>query len=353
LQDVRQPGDAAETAKRVLQAIAEPHTIDQRELYVTASLGLSLYPDHGLDAETLIKNADTAMYQVKASGSHGYKFFKASMNVQAVERQSIEEDLRSALEHHEFTLQYQPKVCLKTGTIVGAEALLRWTHSQRGPVPPTRFIAIAEETGLILEIGAWVLSEACTQAQAWVEAGLPSITMAVNVSAVQLAHEAFLDDLFSTLEQTGLDPKSLELEVTETVLMKHAIQTASVLQTLRDRGVLVSLDDFGTGYSSLSYLKEFPLDALKIDRSFVHQANSAPNDSTIVGAIVSMGRSLNLRVIAEGVETLEVVDFLKSLDCDEAQGRYFSGPVSAGEFARLLGTGISHMLSGDTEDRAA
>jgi len=353
LQDVKRTADVAETAKRVLQAIAEPHTIDQRELHVTASVGLSLYPDNGLDAETLIKNADTAMYQAKASASHGYMFFKPSMNAQAVERQSIEEDLRCALQRREFTLQYQPKVSLKTGAIVGAEALLRWTNSARGKIPPSRFIAIAEDTGLILEIGSWVLREACTQAQAWVKAGLPRITIAVNVSAVQLAHDTFLPDLFSTLDKTGLDPNLLELEVTETVLMKHADLAASSLQTLRDKGVLISVDDFGTGYSSLSYLKEFPLDSLKIDQSFVLQADKAPNDSTLVSAIVSMGHSLNLCVIAEGVETVEAAEFLKALDCDEAQGRYFSGPVSANKFARLLGTGTSLPLPGISEGKAA
>ena len=353
LQDVKRTADIAETAKRVLQAIAEPYTIDQRELHVTASLGVSLYPDSGLDAETLIKNADTAMYQAKARGRHGYMFFKPSMNAQAVERQSIEEDLRCALQRHEFTLQYQPKVSLKTGKIVGAEALLRWTHSKRGSIPPSRFIAIAEDTGLILDIGAWVLRKACTQAQAWMKAGLPRITISVNVSAVQLAHETFLADLFSTLDETGLDPKSLELEVTETVLMKHAELAASILQTLRDKGVLVSVDDFGTGYSSLSYLKEFPLDSLKIDQSFVLQADSAPNDSTLVSAIVSMGHSLNLCVIAEGVETFEAVEVLRALDCDEAQGRYFSGPISAKHFARLLGTVESFPLPGISEGKAA
>jgi EAL domain-containing protein (putative c-di-GMP-specific phosphodiesterase class I) len=270
-----------------------------------------------------------------------------------VERQSIEEDLRTAVQRNEFTLQYQPKVNLKTGVIVGAEALLRWTHSDRGSIPPSRFISIAEDTGLILEIGAWVLREACNQAQAWVEEGLPRITMAVNVSAVQLGHETFVADLFSTLAQTGLDPRSLELEVTETVLMKHASLAASILQKLRDKGILVSVDDFGTGYSSLSYLKEFPLDSLKIDQSFVLQADRAPNDSTLVSAIVSMGHSLNLCVIAEGVETLEAAEFLKALDCDEAQGLYFSGPVCAEQFARLLGNGISRNLAPNGKNRVA
>jgi len=244
--------------------------------------------------------------------------------------------LRRALERHEFSLHYQPKVNLKTGEITGAEALLRWTHPTRGLVPPEKFIPVAEESGLILPIGAWVLREACAQAKAWTDAGLPSGTMAVNVSALQFRNERFLSNLLATLRETGLNPQSLELEVTESVLMKHAELTASILHTLRDNGVQVSVDDFGTGFSSLNYLRKFPLNSLKIDQSFVHQIDIAPGDSTIVSAIISMGRSLNLRVIAEGVETVEDLAFLKVRDCDEGQGYYFSQPVPAEDFALLL-----------------
>jgi EAL domain-containing protein (putative c-di-GMP-specific phosphodiesterase class I) len=303
---------------------------------VTASIGVSLYPDDGLDAETLIKNADTAMYQAKEETGQSCKFFRPEMNVRAVERQSIEEDLRRALELKEFTLNYQPKVNLSTGAVIGAEALIRWTSPTRGQVPPLEFIPIAEDSGLILPIGAWVLREACTQARAWVDAGLPATTMAVNVSAAQFRSENFLDFLFATLNETGLDPKYLEVEVTESVLMRHAELAASILQTLRDRGVRVSVDDFGTGYSSLSYLRRFPLDALKIDQSFVREISTSPYETAIVRAIISMGRSLNLRIIAEGIETAGDLAFLKDRGCDEGQGYYFSRPVPAEEFAKLL-----------------
>ena len=222
--------DAAIAARRMLQAVAEAHSIDQHELHVTTSIGVSVYPDDGLDAETLIKNADTAMYQAKENGRQSYQFFKPAMNVRAVERQSIEESLRRALERQEFALHYQPKVDLKTGEITGAEALLRWTHPTRGPVSPAQFIPVAEDCGLILPIGNWVLREACRQARAWLDAGLPAATMAVNVSAMEFRDENFLEGVFAILDETGLDPSSLELELTESVLMKHAESTASILQ---------------------------------------------------------------------------------------------------------------------------
>ena len=275
LSEVEQPEDAAITARRMLQAVAEAHSIDQHDLHVTTSIGVSVYPDDGLDAETLIKNADTAMYQAKENGRQSYQFFKPAMNVRAVERQSIEESLRRALERQEFALHYQPKINLRTGAITGAEALLRWTHPTRGPVSPAQFIPVAEDCGLILPIGNWVLREACKQARAWVDAGLPATTMAVNVSAMEFRDENFLEGLFAILSETGLDPRSLELELTESVLMKHAESTASILQALRERGVQVAVDDFGTGYSSLSYLRKFPIDALKIDQSFVRQITTA------------------------------------------------------------------------------
>jgi diguanylate cyclase (GGDEF)-like protein/PAS domain S-box-containing protein len=336
LQEVEKPEDAAVTVRRVLKAISEPHSIDQHELFVSASAGVSMYPDDGLDAETLLKNADTAMYQAKQSGRQCFKFFKTVMNVRAVERQSIEEDLRHALERKEFSLHYQPKIHVGTGIITGIEALLRWTHPTRGNVPPLNFIRIAEDTGLILPIGAWVLKEACRQARAWIDQGLPPATMAVNVSAVQFRDEHFLESIFATLNETGLDPACLELELTESALMEQPELAASILKTLRDNGVVVSVDDFGTGYSSLSYLKKLPLDILKIDQSFVRQLSENPDDAAIAIAIISMGQSLNLRIIAEGVETAEDLEFLRMHGCDEAQGYYFSRPVPAEQFAHLL-----------------
>ena len=336
LQGIKLPEDAAVAAKRLLTAVAETHTLGQHILHITTSIGISLYPDDGLNAETLIKNADTAMYQAKENGRQSFQFFRPEMNVRAVERQSIEEDLRRAMERKEFTLHYQPKIDLTTGAITGAEALLRWTHPVRGSVSPANFIPIAEDSGLILPIGAWVLREACTQAQAWIEASLPFGTMAVNVCAIELRSEDFLDGLFSTLSETGLDPRVLELEVTESVLVRNSEVSVSTLRSARERGVRVAVDDFGTGYSSLSYLRKLPLDVLKIDQSFVRQIADSPHETIIVDAIISMGRSLNLQVIAEGVETAEELEFLQVHKCDGAQGYYFGRPVPAEQFAELF-----------------
>ena len=343
LSELEQWEDAAVTAKRMLQAVAQRHSVDEHDLHVTTSIGVSVYPDDGLDAETLIKNADTAMYQAKENGRSRYQFFEPAMNVRAVERHSIEESLRRGLERREFALHYQPKIDLRTGAITGAEALIRWTHPTRGLIPPSRFIPVAEDCGLILPIGAWVLREACAQAQAWVDAGLPPTTMAVNVSAIEFQQESFLENLFAILAETGLDPRSLQLELTESVLMKRAKFTASALQAVRERGVQVAVDDFGTGYSSLSYLLKFPVDALKIDQLFVRQIGSG-DDTTIVTAVIGMARSLKLRVVAEGVETPEEVDFLRTHECDEAQGYYFSEPVPPQRFAGLLKAGIQKRM---------
>jgi EAL domain-containing protein (putative c-di-GMP-specific phosphodiesterase class I) len=261
-----------------------------------------------------------------------------------VERQSIEESLRRALERQEFALHYQPKINLKTGEITGAEALVRWMHPVRGMVPPGQFIPVAEDCGLILPIGNWVLHEACLQAQVWLEAGLPLATIAVNLSAAELRDENFLHGVFAILKDTGLDPKLLELELTESVLMKHAESAQSILKTLRATGVQLAVDDFGTGYSSLSYLSKFSIDALKIDQSFVRQITTTPDETTIVTAVISMAQSLKLRVVAEGVETHDELVFLQAHQCDEAQGYYFSPPVPPRQFAELLKTGVSNTV---------
>jgi diguanylate cyclase (GGDEF)-like protein/PAS domain S-box-containing protein len=332
------------TVRRLLRVGAEPHSIDQHDLHVTACIGVSIFPDDGLDPETLIKNADTAMYQAKENGRQSFQFFKPAMNVRAVERQSIEEGLRRALERQEFVLYYQPKVDLMSGEISGAEALIRWTHPTRGSVSPAEFIPVAEDCGLILPIGNWVLREACKQARIWIDAGLPLGAMGVNISAMEFRSEGFLEGVFTILKDTGLDPTSLELELTESVLMKHPESTASILQALRANGVRVAVDDFGTGYSSLSYLQKFSIDALKIDQSFVRRITTAPDETTIVTAVISMARSLKLRVVAEGVETLRELEFLQAQQCDEAQGYYFSRPVLPERFARLLETGIAQTL---------
>jgi len=340
LSEVEHLEDAAITARRMLLAVGGAHVVEEHELHVTASIGVSVYPDDGQDAETLVKNADTAMYQAKENGRQGYQFFKQAMNVRAVERQSIEEGLRRALERSEFTLDYQPKIDLATGAIAGAEALIRWTHPTRGALAPGQFISIAEDCGIIPEIGNWVVREACRQAQAWITAGLPATAIAVNVSAVEFRDENFLGGLFAMLDETGFDPRLLELEVTESVLMKRADAAASVLKAVRERGIKVAVDDFGTGYSSLSYLRRFPVDALKIDQSFTRQISALGEDTAIVTAVIAMARSLNLRVVAEGVESLEEVRFLRAHQCDEAQGYYFSPPVRPEQFARLLRAGV-------------
>jgi diguanylate cyclase (GGDEF)-like protein/PAS domain S-box-containing protein len=336
LQDMKTHEDAAIVAKRILQAVSEVHSIGAHKLHITASIGVSLYPEDGLNAETLMKNADTAMYQAKDLGRQCYKFFKPAMNIRAVERQTIEEDLRQALGRKEFALYYQPKMDVSTGEVVGAEALLRWTHPERGQVAPMKFIPVAEDSGLILPIGAWVLREACGQANAWLDQGLPAIPMSINVSGVQLQDAKFLHEVLAVLGETGLAPGLLELELTESVLMHLPEHGQSLLQHLRNLGVTVSIDDFGTGYSSLSYLKRLPIDVLKIDQSFLHQMNGSPDGTAIAIAIIRMGKCLNLRVVAEGVESAEDLAFLKEHDCDEAQGFYFSQPVPADQFAALL-----------------
>ena len=338
LAEVATPEHAAIVAQRILTSVAAPHMLDEHELHIEASIGVSLYPDDGLDAETLIKNADTAMYQAKAHGRQSVRYFTPEMNARAVERQWIEAGLRRALERGELALAYQPKISFKTGQITGAEALLRWTHPVRGPISPAQFIPIAEDTGLIRQIGAWVLRRACTQAKAWADAGLPLSTMAVNVSSLEFRDDSFLDGLFEILEDTGLPPSALELELTESVLMKHVDTAAATLGTLRDHGVQVAIDDFGTGYSSLSYLRKFPIDALKIDQSFVSGITTAADDASIVTAVIGMARSLKLRVVAEGVETREQATFLAVHECDEAQGYYYSRPVTPERFEHLADT---------------
>jgi diguanylate cyclase (GGDEF)-like protein/PAS domain S-box-containing protein len=335
LHNLKHAEDPASTARRILNVLKESHSIESHQLHVTTSIGISVFPEDGTDAETLLKNADTALYQAKESGRQSFRFFKPEMNAKAVLRQSIEEDLRRALERNEFTLHYQPIIDLKSGSITGAEALLRWTHPARGSVGPATFIPIAEDTGLILPIGAWVLREACTQAKAWVNAGLRPITISVNVSVFQFRSESFLDSLATILTKSGLDPKLLNIEVTESALMERAKLGTPTLKILREKGVRVAVDDFGTGYSSLSYLRKLKVDSLKIDQSFVSEITTTPDNSTLVSAIIGMGRSLGLKVVAEGVESADTLAFLKAQNCDEAQGYFFSRPIPATQFAKL------------------
>ena len=341
LADVEQAKDAELCAQKILTALTAPHIIDQLDLYVTVSIGISVYPHDGQDADTLIKNADTAMYHAKAGGRNSYRFFEQHMSILAVERHSIEVGLRRALDRQEFVLYYQPKINLHSGTIVGVEALIRWQHPQQGLLLPAEFIHVAEDSGLILPIGRWVLRAACLQGRAWLQAGLPNITVAVNTSALEFSAKDFFENIRATLEDTHLEPGYLELELTESVLMRDAESANCVLHVLADLGVKIAVDDFGTGYSSLSYLRQFPIDTLKIDQSFVNQITTNPDDAAIVRAVISMGKSLKLCVIAEGVETAEQYAFLLALHCDEGQGYYFGRPMAAEALATLLQTGIA------------
>ncbi len=338
LSEVACAQDAAVSAEKILLAVRTLHRIDQHDLHLTASIGIVTYPDDGTEAETLIKNADFAMYQAKDSGRNNYQFFKPDMNVCAVERQCLEVDLRRALENREFELHYQPKMSLETGAIMGVEALIRWRHPQRGLVPPAQFIPIAEACGVIVPIGRWVLREACRQTRAWRDAGLPPIRIAINVSPLELREKDFVATVRAILTEAGLEPCWLELELTETFLMQDANATAAVLQALTDLGVMLTLDDFGTGYSSLSHLKRFPISTLKIDQSFVRNLATDADDASIVSAVISMGESLHMRVVAEGVETRDQFVFLQEHSCPEGQGYYFSPPVVAGQLTRLLDT---------------
>ena len=342
LSQVQHADDAAQFAHKILTALALPHHIDGKELHVSVSICISIYPADGQDAETLLKCADTAMYHAKENGRNNFKFFEQDMNARAVERHSIESSLRHALERREFVLHYQPKVGLKSGAIVGVEALIRWQHPQRGLLQPMDFVPIAEDCGLIRPIGRWVLQEACRQAQEWTHAGLPPIVMAVNASALEFRDEDFLSNLQATLEDTQLEPRFLEIELTESVLIRDAESARSVLHAVAKMGVKLAIDDFGTGFSSLSYLQRFPIHTLKIDKSFVNQMTSNADDASIVNAIISMGKSLRQRLIAEGVETPEQHASLLALDCDEGQGYYFYRPVAAADLTALLQAGATY-----------
>jgi len=340
LSQVTHVEDAAISAAKIISELKREHSIGEHCLRVTVSIGISTYPGDGEDGETLLKNADTAMYRAKEYGRDNYQFFTPDMGFQAVERQSLESQLRYALERQELLLHYQPKVNLKTGAITSVEALVRWQHPERGLLLPGQFLTIAEDTGMIVAIGQWVLREACRQTREWLDAGLLAVPVAVNISSVEFRSDQFLEGVQVALKNACLDPRYLELELTETVLMRHAESAAHAIEQLKAIDVRLAVDDFGTGYSSLSYLTRFPTDALKVDQSFVRDIIVSAHDAIIVSAIISMGKSLNHRVIAEGVETPEQLAFLQAHGCDEGQGYYFSRPLVAKQFAKLLETGL-------------
>jgi diguanylate cyclase (GGDEF)-like protein len=345
LSGIEHTEDAAQFAQKILTEFSLPHHIEGHDLHVSVSIGIGIYPADGRDVATLLKAADTAMYHAKENGRNNYKFFEQEMNLRAVERQGIEAGLHRALERNEFLLHYQPKIALHDGSLVGVEALIRWQHPTRGLLAPDEFVSIAEDCGLIRPIGRWVLREACLQAQAWLRAGFPPITMAVNTSALEFRADDFLENLRAVLKETCLAPHYLEIELIESVLIRDAEAAESVLHAIAKLGVRLAIDDFGTGYSSLSYLKRFPIDALKIDKSFVRRMTSNTDDASIVNAVISMGKSLRQRVIAEGVETAEQHASLLALHCDEGQGYYFGRPTDADAIAILLKNGTSHCPS--------
>jgi diguanylate cyclase (GGDEF)-like protein/PAS domain S-box-containing protein len=339
LTEIEQPQDAAHVAENIYVAFTVPHQVDEYELRVSLSIGISVYPDDGVNGDIVMRNADTAMFHAKASGRDNYQFFSADMNSRAVRKMELESRLRHALREGELILLYQPKIDLTSGVLTGAEALIRWSSPDRGLVYPQQFLPIAEECGLIVPIGRWVLREACRQVRAWLDAGLRAVPVAVNTSSVEFRHESFLDGVALILKETGLQPGYLELEMTESVLLQETKSSALVLEALKAMEVRLAVDDFGTGYSSLNYLKRFPIDTLKIDQSFVHDITTDAQDTAIVRAVIGMGKSLKQRVIAEGVETREQLVFLRSQQCDEGQGFHFSRPLSAKAFARFLATG--------------
>jgi predicted signal transduction protein with EAL and GGDEF domain len=336
LPDTRDRFAAGTVARRILAHLEQPLRIDSHEVFVTASIGIATYPEDGLSTEVLIRNADTAMYHAKQQGKAAFQYYSAAMNAASVERLTLETGLRRALDDGSLELHYQPQIELKTGRIIGAEALLRWQHPERGYISPTSFIPIAEDSGLILPMGEWVLEHACAQAAAWQKDGLPPIPVAVNVSGVQFQRQDLSSVVRRKLDAAKLDPSMLHIEITETVIVDARDRAIALLMQLRELGVRLALDDFGTGYSSLSYLKNFPIDTLKIDRSFVAEMLTDSTTASIIEAIISMTRVLGLSVIAEGVEDQAQFKFLQRIGCDAVQGFYVSRPVSAAKFAELL-----------------
>lgn len=338
LPEISKAEDAGLVAQRILDALAEPMQLAGHDINVSASIGIAVFPEDGQGAETLLKNADMAMYFAKQESGATFRFFTESLNKSAMKRLNIEKQLRRALERDEFTLHYQPQVEVTSGTISGVEALLRWTNAELGPLSPAEFIPVAEATNLIVPIGEWVMRTACAQAKAWQDAGVIMPRVAVNVSVQQFAQPGFPAQVAGILRETGLNPAALEIEITESVLMKDGNMATATLQELKALGVQLAIDDFGTGYSSLAYLKNFPIDRLKIDRAFVFALNTDVNDRAIASAVISLAENMHLSVTAEGVENEGQLNFLKSRNCDEAQGYYLSRPLPAEKVPRFIGS---------------
>jgi EAL domain-containing protein (putative c-di-GMP-specific phosphodiesterase class I) len=333
LTEIESAESAAKIAQRVLTSMTHPFNIEGHEVFISGSLGIAVYPSDGKDADHLLKNADTAMYHAKEQGKNNYQFYKQSMNASAFEKLMMENNLRKAIENQELLLYYQPRMELATNRVFATEALIRWQHPELGLFPPGKFIPLAEETGLIIPIGEWVLKTACKQNRIWQQSGESDADMAIslNISGEQFKHSDLIQVVEKVIVDSGLPPASLELEITETVIMKDAETTIKMLEKLKSMGVQLSMDDFGTGYSSFNYLKKFPLDIVKIDRSFVQDVTTKEEDATIVKAMIAMAHSLKLRVVAEGVETREQLQFLRENGCDEMQGYLLSPPVPFNE----------------------
>jgi predicted signal transduction protein with EAL and GGDEF domain len=336
LADVAKVDDVSRVAQRIIDAFSMPFELDGRELFITCSVGIALYPFDDRGIEMLYRNADAAMYHAKDEGRNNFQFYSAEMNAQSAQRLALENALRRALERDELRVFYQPQVDLNSGRIVGAEALVRWQHPELGLVSPADFIPLTEETGLIVPIGEWVLRQACAQARAWQDAGLPPLRVAVNLSARQLRQRDLYDVVTAALQQAGLAPEWLEVELTESLVMHDVNRTIDVLRGLKQMGVTVAVDDFGTGYSSLSYLQRLPIGVIKIDRAFIEHISDNPDDAAIAKAIIALAKSLQLKTVAEGVETGAQADFLRRHGCDVMQGYYFSRPLPADKFIELL-----------------
>jgi len=336
LLDLQEPQDVINAVTKVIKVFSEPNIIEGHEIFATASIGVTIYPNDGDDMQRLLRNADTAMYRAKAEGGNVFRFYSPDMSAHALEQAELEKALRRAIDCQELELFYQPKIDIISGRIIGAEALVRWHRPDIGMIDPARFIPIAEKVGLIVPLGNWVLKTACAQNKAWQNAGLPMINIAVNLSARQFTQGSLVESVAEVLQETGLDAEYLELELTESMVMSNAEHFIATLRKLKSMNVQLSIDDFGTGYSSLSYLKRFPLDRIKIDQSFIRDIATNPDDAAITRSIIALGQSLNLKVIAEGVEVEEQFVFLRANRCNEIQGYYFSRPLSADDFFTLM-----------------
>jgi EAL domain-containing protein (putative c-di-GMP-specific phosphodiesterase class I) len=335
LPEIGSANDAAHIAQKFLNILSAPFLLSGNELFISASIGISMFPNDSDDPDKLVKKADTAMYHAKAQGKNNFKFFTEDINKSTVERFILETQFRQALDKLEFHMNYQPKVDIRSGIITGTEALLRWYHPEQGNVKPGLFIPLAEETGFVVQLGEWALRESCRQNKEWQDKGLRPLRVSVNLSPRQFKKRDLLEMVKGVLDETGLDPQYLMLEITESTIMENIEETIGTMNSFRDLGVGISIDDFGTGYSSLNYLNRFSVDELKVDQTFISQLSDADN-CKVVNAVIALAHELNHKVVAEGVETDEQLEFLRSNNCDEVQGYFFSKPLSAKDFHALL-----------------